>query len=1701
MEGAPNISYSITYQLPGGDKQTNSASNSTVLSSLSPGTFYNITVETIGPQNFRSLPVTVSAYTQPSAVTNLRITEVTTSSVTLNWTAPDGGATSYILRWTGEGHTINETTTETTFTLKDLIPGSRYYMTVAAVAGEILNEGEQTSITAFTKPERPVDIQVTKRGTAHLSITWTLPSGRADYYQVNVSNVDQTYSSSNTAANLTALHPGRVFDVTVTAVAGNLSSTSDTFSFATIPTPPGSISVSERTTTSLHLQWETPDRMEGAPNISYSITYQLPGGDKQTNSASNSAVLSSLSPGTFYNITVETIGPQNFRSLPVTVSAYTLPNPVLNIIASPSNTTSIKVEWSYPQDVQPYYTYMILTYNTTGSLVKNQTVSDNNTDVQELEPGTRYDITVTTIAAEGSQSTVERTFSYTMPEAVTELNKTYVNTTVIQLRWRRQDDHKASYSYLLILLQDAEMIQNVSTKTENYTFSNLIPGKQYRIEVFTVVDSVKSSVKSTLVYTMPEVVSGVVTVGSTTNMSVTWSPALGQVDSYSVQLSRDSQTISSNKNLNNTTVKTVFKGLTPGVRYCVVVTTESGPEENHSPEVCDATIPNPPGPITVDFQTMESINFTWPPPDDMDHNQYNFSVSSIKVGLLGYESTSVIAENYTKPEPVTQLQQTEITTNTVTLVWKHLVSKFSDSYLVQVTNASVSWSYIVFNTTHTVPGLLSGSNYSFTVSTRTPDGTLAAPLTKSYFTRPYTINNLMGETLNSTAVRLDWLKPLEYKSEYKYKIETTGFRPESTTLAKEVAQISELTPGTNYTFCVTVRAEDGTEGGATCISQYTKPEVVQPSVSSHSSNSSILVSWPDPPGHVEYYTVHVNISSTVVEQYEINNTNNSLLVENLSAGRLYAAMVTSHSGPFNVSSEFVANATFPNPPGPIEILMKTTSSIDITWSEAPLMTGASFSYQLTNTPSQEGGYISTKSNSYNFTSLQSGTSYNISVATVGAMGFKSDTVHSYLVTTRPLSAEFTDISTEEENITVRWTEPDDYQESYRYNLTWQRSYWGIPDSIVTSNTEYVIDGLIPGSSYNLSITTETSDGTQADLRWISNCTNASPVKNLTCEGPNHADAEINISWIKPRGQYHSLQITAKNMEIVNITSSCTPRCSYTISDLSHHTEYRLRVETLSCGRPSTAVSLPCWTGITDPPIPENFTSLVTVDQKAHDRFSIQINSSLLVNTSGPITHFGVLVANSLSGVNTSNLSKYLGKTYKQWSEKATPVYLATVRERNVQSRSKEDHLLIDIGDGSTWEGYTNGALHAKGKYQYAIVLFTQMSLENKLVNDQRSLFSTTYFYPPIELPPNIVVIALAVGASLGIFCILFIILIGFIIYWKRISHKESSDIHIHSMRNAAVRVEDYEVYYKKQRADSNCGFAEEFEDLRLVGTGQSKTHAQNQENKPKNRYNNVLPYDSSRVRLSIIHGSPYDDYINANYMPGYNSRKEFIAAQGPLPGTVSEFWRMIWEKNVQTLVMLTRCNEQGRVKCEQYWHSGMKHFEYITVTTTSEIPLDDWTIRDFDIKNVKTAETRSVRHFHFTAWPDHGVPETPELLISFRHLVREHMDQYSRNSPTVVHCSAGVGRTGTFIAIDHLIFQIERENIVDVYGIVHDLRMHRPLMVQTEDQYVFLNQCAMDIIRSRTGTNVDLIYQNTAALSIYENVEPKKGFHNNGYRT
>ncbi|XP_076026463.1 receptor-type tyrosine-protein phosphatase eta-like isoform X3 [Genypterus blacodes] len=1723
--------YRVEWHSGGAAMSNNTTDTFAVLSDLSPGTTYTITVIAVASdEKTEGAPRVSNSVTKPAVVRDLNITEVTTTSVSLEWNEPEGNATSYIVEWTSERVAVTRDTNETSMTIERLIAGYQYNFTVAAFAG-YSNDGQRTLVTTFTKPEKPENITVTSRGHGHLNLSWTLPGGRVDHYEVNISNEELTYLTYNittavTAVSFIALNPGRVYGIVVTAAAGPFTSTSDQSSIATVPTPPGSIIINQKTNASLHLAWATPELMDGAPNISYHITYQHEKGRLQSQmSTANNTVINSLFSGTFYNITAVTLGPQNLWSTIIHKSTFTLPNPVLNVKASPRSTESVKVEWSDPLGVLEYYTYRIQT-STAGIAVNTTTVNTNSTIITGLEPGTHYSFIITSVAAPGSVSSEEQAFSYTNPKAVTNTTVVDLNSTAIRLTWVRQNDHKPLYSYLVMALLGTGVVHNVSAETETYTFMDLIPGESYTFNVFTVVGSVRSTVESTSSHTRPATVSDIFAIGTTTDLSVSWRAAVGQVDSLTVLLFRDKHLQRNITDLSATTLNTSFQSLTPGTLYRVEVITKSGTLSD-SATVSNATIPTPPGPIMVDSQTTDSITFSWALPEDMELNQYNFSVYSnnqdsltqninsitlqnlssgtaysISVATVGsnhYQSTVVMTQNYTRPHSVTMLRPTEISTNTVTLVWEQPENKPHYSYMVQVTNGSVYPPGITFNTTYTIRGLHSGSNHTFTVTTQTADGTMATPSTIYSFTQPYSVRGLHAMALNTTAVTLNWARPLEHKDSYTYRVETNGCGFHNKTFGGENAVISELIPGTNCSFCCFVRAVDGTEGASSCTSQYTEPESVQPSVSNQGSNSSILVSWTAPAGNVDQYVIQLNSSTSAFERVLLNPPNTSFLFENLSAGRLYAAMVTTRGGPLNSSSPFILEATFPNPPGPIEILMKTTSSIQMRWGDAPLMEHGSLLYLVTYTPSQGTQHNNTSTtNAHTLTSLLSGTSYNISVASVGPMNLTSDEVHTYMITTRPMSVKSLAALTEEEKVKLSWSKPDEYKESYRYKVTWGSSDQIDRRTETTGELLLQIEQLVPGSSYNFEVTTETSDATLGAPNPISKCTNASPVTGLKCHGPNEAEAQAILNWNQPRGLYSGFRITVTNNEtsFTHERNTCNVgNCSDRIYKLKHYTEYSLTVETLSCGKPSTPVVLACKTGITDPVIPQNHSHFVKVTKIEHNTFSIKIEPSLLDNTNGPITHVGVLVTNNIKEVDTANMKQYLVKTYAEWSAESTAAYLATVTQIDLQSRSSSSELIFDIGDSTQWEGYTNGGLKDNVQYRYAIVLFTQLNvLPSGLVDDRTSLVSITSFYNDVHLkrdPGEPAVIAIAVGSTLGIFFVLSFILIGFIIYWRRLSIKESSDIQIQTMRSAAVRVEDFEVYYRKQKADSNCGFAEEFEDLKPVGTGQPKTSALAVENKPKNRYNNVLPYESSRVKLSI-HGSHFDDYINANYMPGYNSRKEYIAAQGPLPCTVNEFWRMIWEKNVQTLVMLTRCNEQGRVKCEQYWPTGTKHFENITVMTTSEIPLEDWTIRDFDIKNVKTAETRSVRHFHFTAWPDHGVPETTELLINFRHLVREHMDQYSRHSPTMVHCSAGVGRTGTFIAIDRLIFQIERENTVDVYGIVHDLRMHRPLMVQTEDQFVFLNQCAMDIIRSRTGKNVDLIYQNPAALSIYENVQPRK---------
>ncbi|XP_051231316.1 receptor-type tyrosine-protein phosphatase F isoform X13 [Dicentrarchus labrax] len=275
-----------------------------------------------------------------------------------------------------------------------------------------------------------------------------------------------------------------------------------------------------------------------------------------------------------------------------------------------------------------------------------------------------------------------------------------------------------------------------------------------------------------------------------------------------------------------------------------------------------------------------------------------------------------------------------------------------------------------------------------------------------------------------------------------------------------------------------------------------------------------------------------------------------------------------------------------------------------------------------------------------------------------------------------------------------------------------------------------------------------------------------------------------------------------------------------------------------------------------------------------------------------------------------------------------------------------------------------------------------------------------------------------------------------------------------------IPVVDLADHIERLKANDGLRFSQEYES---IDPGQQFTweNSNMEVNKPKNRYANVIAYDHSRVVLTSVDAVPGSDYINANYIDGYRKQNAYIATQGPLPETLSDFWRMVWEQRSTTIVMMTRLEEKSRVKCDQYWPSrGTETYGMIQVTMLDTVELATYSVRTFALYKNGSSEKREVRQFQFMAWPDHGVPEYPTPILAFLRRVKACNPPDA--GPMVVHCSAGVGRTGCFIVIDAMLERMKHEKSVDIYGHVTCMRAQRNYMVQTEDQYIFIHEALLE---------------------------------------
>ncbi|KAL0134795.1 hypothetical protein PUN28_001517 [Cardiocondyla obscurior] len=259
-----------------------------------------------------------------------------------------------------------------------------------------------------------------------------------------------------------------------------------------------------------------------------------------------------------------------------------------------------------------------------------------------------------------------------------------------------------------------------------------------------------------------------------------------------------------------------------------------------------------------------------------------------------------------------------------------------------------------------------------------------------------------------------------------------------------------------------------------------------------------------------------------------------------------------------------------------------------------------------------------------------------------------------------------------------------------------------------------------------------------------------------------------------------------------------------------------------------------------------------------------------------------------------------------------------------------------------------------------------------------------------------------------------------------------------------------------------------------------------QANRKKNRYSDILPYDFSRVKLDVIDNDPNTDYINASFIKGYSGEDEYIACQGPKEETTYDFWRMVNQYNINIIVMLTQLVEKGKEKCHQYYPTIKETFRYenMMIRCTSELDFRTHTQRTLVLQ--KDNKKRTITHLHFKDWPDHDVPEDFDAMINFCQIMRRNIT--ANKGFIVVHCSAGIGRTGTLIAIDILLQQIRDNRKLDVFGTVYRLRHHRINMVQRESQYAYIYNCIKQVLRNPYFLKT---YKPPPVEPVYENTSKK----------
>uniref|UniRef100_A0A8D3DMT5 protein-tyrosine-phosphatase n=1 Tax=Scophthalmus maximus TaxID=52904 RepID=A0A8D3DMT5_SCOMX len=1632
------------------------------LDGLRPGTRYTVTVvtEAVDLQSSSSK----QAITVPAAVTLVRLDNNGSSDRLLaSWASPEGGVDLYLVTMTTRGSTPQQrrlppNVTQVVF--EGLTPGRSYQLSVRTVAG---SQSSETRTSGRTAPARASSLSLSPLGDGRtLRLSWTPPSGDWENYSVLLRNgsvvlVNQTVGklSSQFVFSVFGLVPGRRYKAEVTVHSGTMGNTAHCYG-QLAPRRVQQLLVRHVDETSLSIAWTPPVgewddfevllRQEGS---TATVQRLLPRDSRE-------CTLNALTSGRRYTVTVTT----NSGNLSSSASVTALTAPAQVVLLQVSNlgtVDSVQARWQRASGDLDCYR-LLLVHDS--SVIKNESVEVDATEAtfQGLRPGALYRVVLTTVrAGHASRQTVAE--GRTVPAAVGEVTvSNNGRTDFLSVSWRPAAGEVDSY---LVTLRDREKLVHVlavSKSSPECVFNSLVSGRLYDISIASRSGSFQN-------HTLPSQVQNPTAthVARDDYLKVYWRPAAGDFDLYQVFIKHNNMFLQ-NQTVLKTQNECVFNGLVPGRLYTVLVITQSGKYET-SASTHGRTFPAAVRTLMLAGLGTEQLRVTWSQAlGDVDHYEVQLLFNDMKVfppvalgssvgecvlssltpGRLykilvstfsGPNQRAQFIEGRTVPSAVTGvLVRTLDTTCGLQVSWQEALG-VADGYVLQVlddrgclvTNSSQPSS----RTRCSVDGLTPGRKYRVLVQT-TSGGVHSQGVSAEARTRPAAVSDLSIKSNTTTGLSFLWSAPdgdFDLYEVLLYQRDDSLQERRRVPSSSQQVTFQGLRPGATYR--VVVLTHSGQQSNQSSISARTVPAAVL-SLRTRSANQSdaLLVNWDRGAGDLSGFLLSLfNPNGSRQAEQHLGSDVSEFVFSDLVPGRLYRAEVLSVSGELSNRAD-TWGRTAPRPPTSFLFGGITNTSLEITWSG-------------------------------------------------------------------PTGSDYDDFD-------LQWTPGDQLSVINPYHSR-------------TSGSR-ILFGMFPGRRYTFSLRTvsgvmEPRAAPTYSIP-INNSIRTKPeqVHSLHCRP--QSSTSISCSWAPPVADYDSYTVECLHQDSRTLVySRRTGRNSstYVVSQLEPHKRYIVSVKVISDGTTSEEARDSVVTMIDRPPAPR-LSTRVSDKSAVVTKTSIffKFNCSWFSDVNGAIRFFTVVVTESEGFDNVQPKQQHPLPSYLDYkSNSSVTSYQTSYFPSDCNQGPDSSHSFeVSVGTGMELLGGTcdrrdpetsrdlnlfcDGPLKPKTAYRLGVRAFTQ--LFDSTVSSP--LYADTYLSLPVvtEAEPLSGVIE---GVSAGLFLIVMMVGVTALLVCRHKARKraavrmsvrrERATSGIHLGVRGPIKIINFESHYHKLQDDSNYLLSEEYEDLKDVGRNQPLDSALLPENRGKNRYNNILPYDSTRVKLSCVDDDPCSDYINASYIPGNNFRREYIATQGPLPGTKDDFWKMVWEQNVHNVVMVTQCVEKGRVKCDHYWPFDQDPLYYgdHIVRMSSESVLPEWTIREFNIcSEDQLSFIRLVRQFHYTVWPDHGVPDTTQSLIQFVRTVRDYVNRTPGSGPTVVHCSAGVGRTGTFIVLDRVLQQLDTKDSLDIYSSVFDLRLHRSHMVQTESQYLYLHQCVRDVLRARKLRSE----QEKFVCPVYENV-------------